>query len=90
MFAEVCDATTGAYFRSSGKPIRGAMESDRAPQNLRSDKAISIYCLEGLSIRPSFSFSFCVCSLLHIPIGGGHVLFLTWRLMFFLSFFLSF
>ena len=41
MFAEVRDstATTGAYFRSSGKPIRGAMahESDRAPQNLRSD-----------------------------------------------------
>ena len=40
MFAEVRDstATTGAYFRSSGKPNRGAMarESERAPQNLRS------------------------------------------------------
>ena len=29
-------------------------------------------------------------AILRIPTGGGYVLFLTWRLMFFLSFFLSF
>ena len=48
MFAEVRDstATTGVYFCSSGKPIRGAMarESDRVPQNLRSDH-VEILCL---------------------------------------------
>ena len=52
MFAEVRDstATTGAYFRSSGKPIRGAMarESDSVPQNLWSGYTCVVHCLTTL------------------------------------------